>query len=42
MLDAGSLASFTLQGLDIRREFNFVYLHDDLFLDIWQDCLNAL
>ena len=41
-LDAGSLASFTLQGLDIRREFNFVYLHDDLFLDIWQDCLNAL
>lgn len=41
-LDEGCLASFTLKGLDIRREFNFVYLHDDLFLDIWQDCMQAL
>lgn len=41
-LNRGELASFTLRGLDIRREFNFVYLHDDLFLDIWADCMQAL
>lgn len=38
----GTLATFALDGIEIRREFNFVYLHDDLFLDIWQDCMQAL
>ena len=38
----GTLATFALDGIEIRREFNFVYLHDDLFLDIWQDCVQAL
>ena len=38
----GTLATFALEDIEIRREFNFVYLHDDLFLDIWQDCVQAL
>ncbi len=38
----GTLATFALDGIEIRREFNFVYLHDDLFLDIWQNCVQAL
>lgn len=36
---AGSLASFTLEHTDIRREFNFVYLHDNLFQALWQSCV---
>ena len=39
----GTLATFALDGIEIRREFNFVYLHDDLFLDIWQGlCTGSL
>lgn len=38
----GSLATFTLSGIDIRREFNFVYLHDDLFVDLWAGCVQEI
>ena len=36
-LQQGTLARFDLCGMELCRAFYFVYLHDNLFVDIWQE-----
>lgn len=41
-LAAGTLARIDLEGPPLLREFNYVYLHDNLFVDLWADCLDPV
>lgn len=39
-LATGTLARFDLTGSELRREFNLVYLRDNLFVETWGNWLN--